>query len=117
MHSLRSRLIALWLMSLVACGAVGVLLVQLYRQSTAAQVGRAEAVVAHACDLIHDRYRFYTVGWQGPVLSLGDDSATVQTVAVLAQSVSGSACRTEPDAISTLHRNDRPPVEPTKLPG
>ncbi len=61
-------------MSLVACGAVGVLLVQLYRQSTAAQVGRAEAVVAHACDLIHDRYRFYTVGWQGPVLSLGDDS-------------------------------------------
>jgi signal transduction histidine kinase len=60
-------------MSLIACGAVSVLLVQLYRQSTAAQVGRAEAVVARACDLIRDRYQFYTVGWQGPAPALGDD--------------------------------------------
>ncbi len=74
MHSLRSRLIALWLMSLIACVAVGVLLVQLYRQSTAAQVDRAEAVVAHACDLIRDRYRFYTAGWQGPAPSLDDNA-------------------------------------------
>jgi signal transduction histidine kinase len=66
-------LIALWLMSLVACAAVSVLLVQLYRQSTAAQVGRAEAIIAHACDLIRDRYRFYTTGWQGPVPPLSDD--------------------------------------------
>jgi signal transduction histidine kinase len=73
MHSLRSRLIALWLMSLVACVAVSLLLVQLYRQSTAAQVGRAEAVVAHACDLIRDQYQFYTVRWQGPVPALDDD--------------------------------------------
>jgi signal transduction histidine kinase len=73
MHSLRSRLIALWVISLVACVAVSLLLVQLYRQSTAAQVGRAEAVVAHACDLIRDRYQFYTAGWQGPVPALDDD--------------------------------------------
>jgi signal transduction histidine kinase len=64
----------LWLMSLIACIAVSVLLVQLYRQSTAAQVGRAEAVVAHACDLIRDRYQFYTAGWQGPAPPLGDDA-------------------------------------------
>ncbi len=32
------------------------------RQSTEAQVGRAEAVVARACDLIRDRYDFYVVG-------------------------------------------------------
>jgi signal transduction histidine kinase len=74
LHSLRSRLIALWLMSLIACLAVSVLLVQLHRQSTAAQVGRAEAVVAHACDLIRDRYQFYTTGWQGPAPPLGDDA-------------------------------------------
>ena len=45
--------------------AVGFLLLQLYQQSTAAQIGRAEAVVARACDLIRDRYGFYTAGWSG----------------------------------------------------
>ena len=54
MHSLRSRLFGLWVLSLAACVAVGVLLVQLYQQSTSAQVGRAQAVVARACDLIRD---------------------------------------------------------------
>jgi signal transduction histidine kinase len=66
LHSLRFRLAGLWLLSLVASIAVGVLLVQLYRQSTEAQVERAEAVVAQACDLIRDRYGFYTTGWSGP---------------------------------------------------
>lgn len=61
-------------MSLFACIAVSVLLIQLYRQSTAAQVGRAEAIVAHACDLIRDRYQFYTAGWHGPAPSLSDDA-------------------------------------------
>ncbi len=67
MRSLRSRLLVLWLLSLLACAAVGVLLVQLYEQSTSAQTGQAEAVVARACDLIRDRYAFYTAGWHGPV--------------------------------------------------
>ena len=58
MHSLRSRFFGLWVLSLAACVAVGVLLVQLYQQSTSAQVGRAQAVVARACDLIRDRYAF-----------------------------------------------------------
>jgi len=53
-------------LSLAACVAVAFLLFQLYQQSTEAQVGRAEAVVARACDLIRDRYGFYTVGWSGP---------------------------------------------------
>jgi signal transduction histidine kinase len=66
LHSLRFRLLGLWVLSLVASIAVGVLLVQLYRQSTEAQVERAEAVVAHACDLIRDRYGFYATGWSGP---------------------------------------------------
>lgn len=56
----------LWGLSLVASVAVGVLLIQLHQQSTEAQVGRAEAVIARACDLIQDRYGFYASGWPGP---------------------------------------------------
>ena len=56
---------AMWGMSLFACVAVGLLLVVLFRQSTEARIGRAEAVVAHACDLIRDRYGFYAAGWKG----------------------------------------------------
>ena len=59
-------------MSLAACLAAGVLLVQISAQSTAAQVGRAEAVVARACDLVRDRFDFYTAGWRGPAPPLGD---------------------------------------------
>src|SRR6266851_3050272 len=73
MHSLRSRLVLLWVLSLGACIAVGVLLVQLYQQSTAAQVGRAQAVAARGCELIRDRYAFYAAGWHGPVPTLSDE--------------------------------------------
>ncbi|HJU20545.1 MAG TPA: HAMP domain-containing sensor histidine kinase [Stellaceae bacterium] len=72
MHSLRSRLVVLWAISLVACLAVGALLVQLYRQSTEALLARAGAEMPRACDLIRDRYSFYTAGWQGPVPALTD---------------------------------------------
>jgi len=66
LHSLRTRLFGVWGLSLGASVAVAFLLFQLYQQSTEAQVGRAEAVVARACDLIRDRYSFYTIGWSGP---------------------------------------------------
>ena len=72
LHSLRARLLGLWGLSLVACIAVAFLLVQLFQQSTEAQIGRAEAVVARACDLIRDRYTFYTAGWAGPSGGLAD---------------------------------------------
>ena len=72
MHSLRVRLLVLWALSLAACIAVGLLLLQLYRQTTEAQVGRAEAVVARACDTIRDRYDFYAAGWTGPLPDLTD---------------------------------------------
>ena len=77
MRSLRSRLLLLWLLSLAACAAVGVLLVQISAQSTAAQVGRAEAVAARACGLIGERYDYYTTGWRGPAPPL-DDAKLVQ---------------------------------------
>ena len=66
MHSLRVRLLVLWGLSLAACIAVGFLLLQLYHQSTEAQVGRAEAVVRPRLRPIRDRYDFYAAGWSGP---------------------------------------------------
>ena len=77
LHSLRNRLFGLWGLSLLACVAVGVLLLQLYQQSAAAQIGRAEAVVARACDLIRDRYGFYAAGWSGP--GAGETDARLRT--------------------------------------
>jgi signal transduction histidine kinase len=63
----------LWVLSLAACIAVGVLLLQLYRESTAAQVGRAQAMAGRACDLIRDRYTFYTAGSRGPITNSSDE--------------------------------------------
>ncbi len=65
MRSLRFRLFVLWVLSLVASIAVGAVLVQFFHESTTAQVQRAEAVVARACDMIRDRYAFYTANWSG----------------------------------------------------
>jgi hypothetical protein len=69
---LRLRLLGLWALSLVACVAVGLLLGQLYLQSTSARAGRAEAVIAHACDLIRDRYRADEAAWRGAAPALSD---------------------------------------------
>jgi hypothetical protein len=77
-------LVVLWLISLIASAAVGAMLVQLYRQSNEAQVGRAEAILAHSCDLIRDRYRFYTTGWHGPAPPLGDESLRRDLTAAVA---------------------------------
>ena len=74
MHSLGARLFGLWGLSLAACVAVGLLFLQLYEQSTEAQTGRAEAIIAHACDLIRDRYGFYAAGWSGPPPGRFDDT-------------------------------------------
>jgi signal transduction histidine kinase len=65
-RSLRSRLFVVWVLSLLASVAVGVLLVQLYQQSTSALTGRAEATLVQACEQIADRYAYYTAGWAGP---------------------------------------------------
>ena len=63
MRSLASRLFVLWLLSLAASLVVGLLLVQFRAQSTAAQVGRAQATVGNACGLIRERYGFFASGW------------------------------------------------------
>jgi signal transduction histidine kinase len=63
--SLRARLLALVLLLIVASIATGFLMVGLFRQSTSARVGQAEAELQHACDSIGDAYRFYSAGWHG----------------------------------------------------
>jgi signal transduction histidine kinase len=63
--------------------AVGILLIQLYRQSTEAQVGHAEAVVARACDLIRERYGFDTTGWSGRDPKSTDDRLREDLTAVV----------------------------------
>ena len=72
LRSLRFRLLLVWVLSLAACVAVSVLLIRLFQQTTAAQVARAEAVIARSCDLIRDRYDAYTAGSQGPVPASDD---------------------------------------------
>lgn len=76
MRSLRSRLLVVWLLSLAAAVAVGLILVGLYRQSTGAQLDRATAAVAEACEAIGDRFAFYAAGWAGPVPAPGTAEAT-----------------------------------------
>jgi hypothetical protein len=86
-RSLRSRLALLWGLSFAASLAVSVMLVALYRQSAAAQAGRAEAVAARACDLLTERWSFYADGWPGPAPPAGDAAFRRDMLGLLAVSV------------------------------
>jgi hypothetical protein len=83
-RSLRFRLFVVWVLSLLASLAVGVLLVQLYHQSTSALVARAETTLAEACERIADRYAYYTAGWAGPESQRDDAAFRQDLVAVVA---------------------------------
>jgi signal transduction histidine kinase len=65
MRSLRTRLIALWVMLAASAFVTGFLLLQFYRQSANVQVGQAEDAVIRACRDIGERYAFFVAGWQG----------------------------------------------------
>jgi signal transduction histidine kinase len=65
MRSLRTRLIALWVMLAASALVTGFLLLQFYRQSANVQVGQAEETVIRACREIGERYAFFVAGWQG----------------------------------------------------
>ena len=84
LHSLKIRLLGLWALSLVASVAVGILLIQLYRQSTAAQVGHAAAVIARSCDMIQERFGFYVAGWSNPAPKQFDERLRSDLNAVVA---------------------------------
>ena len=67
MTSLRARLFGVWVLSLGASVAVGLLLMQLYQLSNTSLVQRAEDELERACDRIADRTSYYLAGWTGPV--------------------------------------------------
>lgn len=65
MHSLRSRLSALWIILALSSAATGYLLVESFQQSSNARVARAEDLVLRGCRDIADRYQFFVSGWSG----------------------------------------------------
>src|SRR2546425_7539167 len=72
MRSLRTRLLALWLMVATSAIATGFVLFEFYRQSANSQIMRAEDLVARSCRDIGDRYAFVVAGWNGSPNSIDD---------------------------------------------
>jgi signal transduction histidine kinase len=88
MRSLRTRLLALWLMLAVSGAVTALLLVEFYQQSANALVGRAEDAVARSCRDLGDRYAFFMTGWRGLPRSEIDDSLERDLVNVVAAALS-----------------------------
>lgn len=65
MHSLRSRLLALWIMLVVSGIATGYLLFESFQQTSNARLARSEELVARACRDLADRYQFFVAAWHG----------------------------------------------------
>lgn len=83
MRSLRGWLLILWLMLVVSAAVTGYLLIASFQQSAAAQVGRAQELVARSCRDIADRYAFATAGWNGPPSSQIDEGLRQQLTVVV----------------------------------
>ncbi|ASL42219.1 Sensor protein ZraS [Burkholderia sp. AD24] len=74
LRSLRGRLIVLLALLVVAAGATAWLMVGLFHQSAAAQVGQAAAENARACDAIATAFRLHSADW-GSAPPAPDDTA------------------------------------------
>ncbi len=66
MRSLRSRLLLLWAVSLLAALAASAPLLVLYRAQGQAFAGREDVRLARICEAIADGYGYYVTGWAGP---------------------------------------------------
>lgn len=86
MHSLRSRLLALWIMLVVSGVATGYLLFESFQQTANARVARSEELVARACRDLADRYQFFVTGWHGGLI---DDQLKQQLTAVAQTALAG----------------------------
>src|SRR5260370_37612328 len=62
MRSLRSRLLALWIMLVVSGTATAYLLFESFQQTSIARVARSEELVGRACRDIAHRYQFFVSG-------------------------------------------------------
>jgi signal transduction histidine kinase len=72
MRSLRTRLLALWLMLATSAAVTGFVLFESYRQSANSQIVRAEDMVVRGCRDIGDRYSFVVTGWNGSTSDIDD---------------------------------------------
>jgi signal transduction histidine kinase len=91
MRSLRGRLLLLWFMLVVSFAVTGYLLIESFRQSAAAQVARAQELVARSCRDVADRYAFVTAGWNGPTSSQIDEGLRQQLTVVVAAALARAA--------------------------
>lgn len=69
MRSLRSRLLALWIMLVVSGVATGYLLFESFQQTANARLARSEELVARACRDLADRYQFFVAAWHGGAIN------------------------------------------------
>jgi signal transduction histidine kinase len=124
MRSLRTRLIALWVMLAASALVTALLLLQFYRQSANVQVNRAEDTVIRACRDIGDRYTFFVSGWQGGNTDIDDRLKSELTNVVRAalgrtanveggiwQSANGSLAYAFPTYEGTGPKTDLPAAE------
>ncbi|MFC0406803.1 PAS domain-containing sensor histidine kinase [Roseomonas elaeocarpi] len=111
MNALRVRLVVLWLLSLAVSVAAALLLVRASTQSVEAQVARGEAIVARACDLIRDRYGFYSTDWSGPVPP-PDDPALQQSLGA----VVAVALARQPGVAGGVWQSEAGPLTAIRLP-
>jgi signal transduction histidine kinase len=72
LRSLRGRLVVLLALLVLAALATSSLMIGLFHQSAAAQVGQAAAENGRACDAIASAYRAYSAGLRGPAPALDD---------------------------------------------
>jgi hypothetical protein len=63
MRSLRSRLLALWVMLVLSGSATAYLLFESFQQSAQVRVARSEERAARACRDISDRFHLMLSGW------------------------------------------------------
>ena len=87
MRSLRSRLLALWIMLVVSGIATGYLLFESFRQTANARLARSEELAARACRDLADRYQFFVTGWSGGEI---DDRLKQELATVVQTALSGA---------------------------
>jgi signal transduction histidine kinase len=80
---LRARLIVLFALVSIAALAAAAMMVLLFRQSTAAQLGQAQAEVERGCEAIENAYRFFSADWRGPLSEADQSSLPGQLVSVV----------------------------------
>lgn len=88
MRSLRSRLLALWIMLAVSGVATGYLLFESFQQTANARLARSEELVARACRDLADHYQFFVAGWNGGKI---DDELKQQLTAVTRTALASAA--------------------------